>query len=80
MKANISTLEELRSFRNIKIKDLKAVISVQHWYNIINWIHNPRETTKKDLCWLFDIKIKDFDKLLKNTLKKNLKKNKKYIY
>lgn len=76
MKANINTLEELRSFKKLKIKDLKPVISVQHWYNIINWVHNPRETTKIDLCWLFDINIKDFEKLLKNTLKKVWKKEK----
>lgn len=64
-------LQELRKEKKIKVDSIKKVMSKQTYYNWINWVTKPEWKVLDNFLNLFQIDKKTFDRLLKNTLKKN---------
>ena len=67
------SLKQLKMMKNISNKDIKKKMCIQTYYNMIYWIWKPTKKTIQKICILFEIDRKEFNRLLKLTLKSNKK-------
>lgn len=72
-----TTLKQLKFVNWITTHDIKKVMSKSTYYNIVNWTTKPTKTIIEKMCVLLKIDEKEFNRLLKNTLKCSKEKLKK---
>lgn len=68
-----TTLRQLKFINWITTNDIKEAMNKATFYNIINWSVTPTQRNIEKMCKLFDIEEKEFQRLLKNWLKKESK-------